>query len=254
MIRIRIIVLLVVGMTIITGCSKGESDQNSVEQDDGIEQNDENNDEIPVVLDPDSVTLIFPKNKTECNEGVFIDNSWSIVTFRWNPSNNTDHYELWYRQEGIGSWTKETTSDTEIDVQIHRGKQYQWKVISKNKQSSKNATSENWNFYNAGSGEENYAPFPATLINPKDGDVMNSKNNSNYYFQWDASDLDNDPLTFDLYVGTHPDSLNIVKNLQKTSELMVYHISFGVKHYWKIKTSDSNGNSSLSETWSFTRY
>lgn len=250
MIRPKIYLVLI--LHCLLACSKGDSgmDQDNPDPDIDNEQKEE-----PPVTHPEPALLLFPEDKTECHEGVIIDDSWSEVTFQWNPSQHTDYYELWYRVTGTSPYQKETTKDTEITVRIRRGEQYQWYIVSKNNQSAQNVKSSYWNFYNAGSGKENYAPFPATLINPQDEDVINYSNSSRYYyFEWEASDLDNDPLTFDLYLGTHPDSLRVVKSFGETRESMSNHISSGIKYYWQIKTSDPKGSSSLSEIWSFTRY
>lgn len=243
---------------LLVACSPGDPEPKPINPDPGgdTDQNDPD-DGSPVVEDPEATTLVFPENQTECNEGIIVDENWSKVTFRWNESPNTEFYELWYSivQEGTSPVQKEITTNTELEVQIRRGVQYQWYVTSRNSSSTERPSTDFWFFYNAGEPEENYAPFPATLINPKNGAVMEFDNTDSYYnFRWEASDLDEDILTYELFLGTEEDQLVSVATLEDPQESISNHVQPGIKYYWQIKTSDPKGSSSLSEVWSFTRY
>lgn len=241
-------ILLILCLFLIANCSK---DNPGMDKIDPIIK-DENPDDIPgQEIEPKPAALIFPENRSECNEGIYIDKEWSLVNFQWKASRDTDTYELWMKNSKNPTWTNVSTDKTEMEIQLSRGVQYQWKVISKNGNSAKKATSETWEFYNGGDGITNYAPFTPTLIYPRNEQILRS--GDNYYFQWTASDLDNDLLTYDLFVGSHPDSLNLVKTLSGKQEFIYDYAKHNEWYYWKIHVSDDHGNTSKSEINSFIR-
>ena len=239
---------LISGLLLFVNCSKDNTGP-----DDTISTiDDENPDDEPIsAIEPAPAILIFPENHTECNEGVAIDDEWSLVNFQWNASTDTDSYEIWIKNSGNLTWESISTDKTEIEIQIARGVQYQWNVVSKNSNSTKKATSETWQFYNSGPGSSNYAPFTPTLIYPRDGQILRS--GDSYYFQWTTSDLDNDPILYDLFVGSHPDSLNLMKTLSDTKEFIYTYVNHNEWSYWKIHASDNHGNTSKSDIHSFIR-
>ena len=100
--------------------------------------------DIPVVITPSSATLIFHENNSECNEGKVISDTESIVSFRWEDSQNTDRYLLNVKLVEDGSIQTITSSSLEADVTILRGKTYQWHVISKKDGVSITAESPVW--------------------------------------------------------------------------------------------------------------
>ena len=69
--------------------------------------------EVRVIVTPSSATLIFPENKSECNEGKVISDTESIVNFRWKASQNTDRYLLNVKLVEDGSIQTITSSSLE---------------------------------------------------------------------------------------------------------------------------------------------
>lgn len=239
---------LILCLFLIANCSKDDPGTDKV---DPIIKDEDPDDRPDPEIEPKPVALIFPENRSECNEGVYINEEWSLVNFQWKAAEDTDTYEIRIKNSKNQTWTSVSTDKTETEIQLLRGVQYQWRVISKNSNSTKIATSETWDFYNSGHGITNYAPFTPTLTYPRNEQILRS--GDNYYFEWSCSDLDNDPLIYDLFVGRHPDSLNLVKTLSQTQEYIYGYAKRNEWYYWKIQVSDDHGNISISETNSFIR-
>ena len=50
------------------------------------------------------------------------------------------------------------------------------RVASKANDTSDTTDSDTWQFYLAGDGQENYAPFPATILSPTSGAAVDASN------------------------------------------------------------------------------
>jgi len=242
-------VLLLIGFLISINCKKGDDGVQTPDSNVDIDQNEDLPDEN--VPSPEPVSLIFPLDRTECNDGIIIDEQWSSVEFKWNPSDNTDGYEVRLTTTSNFNEIIKETQDTTLLINIQRGKQYKWYVISKSNSTNKTSSSDLWSFYNTGLGVENHAPFPALLTFPTDGQVLTT--NDAYYFLWSATDLDNDPLEYELFIGSHPDSLSFKETLSEPKTFMWNYAEREIWQYWKIHTTDPQGSTSISETKSFIR-
>ena len=65
---------------------------------------------------------------------------------------------------------------------------YSWKVVSKANGTNYSNNSDTWQFYLAGDGQENYAPFPATILSPSSGvsvDSIEALTGIDFYHQLD---------------------------------------------------------------------
>lgn len=201
-----------------------------------------------IVPDPKATTLIFPGNNTECNEGVVIDALQSRVTFQWNASEDTDSYEVNIRNISTNQNITLTVSAEEAAIIIDRGTPYEWFIISKATGTAATASSAKFKFYNQGPGIENYAPFPAEVVNPIRGaDVTNSA--GTVTLEWKGTDIDNDIATYEVFFGTTEtptESLGII-----SQENIDVTVTAGTIYYWSVDITDAAGNSSQSEVFEF---
>lgn len=69
---------------------------------------------------------------------------------------------------------------------------------------------------------------------------------------WSCSDLENDPLTYDVYFGTANPPTTKVSSNQSVNKLSRDWLSAGTAYYWYVKARDSRGNTSTGEVWKFT--
>ncbi|MBM1107507.1 hypothetical protein JQC67_15235 [Aurantibacter crassamenti] len=208
------------------------------------------NDTIPeeVINNPTAAILSFPENNTECNEGVIINDNKSRVNFQWKASEFTDNYTVVLKNLTTNI-TLETESKTStVEIIIDRSASYQWHVISKSEINNETTQSDIWKFYNAGKGKVNYAPFPADIVAPENGNTI-SQIDDKIILEWNTVDIDNDIKEYEVFFGsenTSKESLGIV-NKNKFE----VNVASGTKYFWMIKTIDEVGNSSTSDVFNF---
>ena len=134
---------------------------------------------------------------------------------------------------------------------MNKGTPYSWLIISKRSGTSVTATSNSWKFYLSGEGLLNYPPFPADLISPTSGKSFASTTTS-VELSWEGDDPDGEILTYTLYFdnqdGLQTPSLEN-KNISSNSKNV--NVNSGNTYYWRIKTTDTNENSSYSQVYSF---
>ncbi len=199
------------------------------------------------VIPPSIASLIFPEDNTECNEGTIISETESSVTFRWNPSDNTDTYTLTIQNLLEGTTQSVNANTNQQTVTIKRGVPFSWSVISRSNQTTQTATSEIWRFYNAGSSIANYAPFPAELVSPAMGASVAS---GDVTLVWNGEDIDDDIDSYDVYLDTtNPPQTKIVSDV--TTNSIIANLNSNTVYYWYVFSKDSQNNTSTSEIFEF---
>tara|TARA_B100000963_G_scaffold360925_1_gene393903 strand:- start:1779 stop:2456 length:678 start_codon:yes stop_codon:yes gene_type:complete len=197
-----------------------------------------------VIITPEPPLLIGPENNNSCSSETIISAGKSQVNFSWQAALNADEYELIIRDIQTNYDIQLTTFRTSSAVVLDRGNQYSWWVISKHNADQTFSKSWVWTFYLEGSQKSSHFPFPANLLNPKSNDQI-SLIDGKYIFRWETTDLDNDIIEYDMYLGTDPAEL--ILTAEKLSlnyvELSLNSNQF---YYWKVITKDAEGNSSSS--------
>ena len=115
--------------------------------------------------DPPGVSsLSFPENNKVCQEGASVSDTESSVDFQWAASENTNSYDLIINDiEAETSNTYSEITATNKEVNLTTAKSYSWKIVSKSNESAETVSSDLWQFYLAGQGEENFAPYPTNI-------------------------------------------------------------------------------------------
>ena len=154
----------------------------------------------PQVPAPGKSSLSAPENNEICYEGEVVNESNSAVTFSWDTSSDTSSYDLQItNQETNETQTEGGITSTSKVVTLATDVSYSWKVVSKANDTSDTTNSDTWQFYLAGDGQENYAPFPATIISPTSGAAVDS-NGGKVILSWEGNDPDEgDSLTYTVY-------------------------------------------------------
>ena len=201
-------------------------------------------------LDPESVSLISPKNLESCANAVRINDTDRQVRFEWTEALNVDQYELIVEN----SITKEKfISNTPLlnsSLVISAGAPYSWFVRSKSDFTSITKNSEIWQFYLERIPTENHIPFPALLLFPLNNTSVSLNNENQILFRWRGADLDNDIESYDFYIGVQEENLNLEKQDISTSQVSI-ELDSNSTYFWQIKTTDKSNNSSYSEIFSF---
>jgi hypothetical protein len=145
------------------------------------ENNDDDGPEpIAPTPPPEAAILVFPENNTECNISEVLSNTQSTVPFLWNPSQNTDTYQISIRNLNTNTIViSQVVTNPEADITLERGTPYEWSIESRANGTNETASSSSFRFFNEGPGIQNYAPFPAKAINPARGVSIISKDNQN---------------------------------------------------------------------------
>jgi len=236
----KILIKIFLSFTILTACGGGGGDDTPSP--------------TPVtpvaeIPNPGNATLVFPEDNTECNTGVIVDETRSNVTFTWNSSENTTSYEVNLRNLNNNNTIKQTSTINEATILIQRGTPYEWFVVSNATGTTQTGISLTWKFYNEGPGITNYAPFPAEAVNPKRGENLTVVNNQ-IDLEWTASDIDEDIISYDIYLDTTENPTTLIGTTTETTLPSIPVIS-NTLYTWKVVTHDSSNNSSSSEIFEF---
>lgn len=96
-----------------------------------------------------------------------------------------------------------------------------------------------------------FSPPPFMAYNPVPFD--NSVNQSTFVtFSWDGGDPNNDPVTYDVYLGHTPDTMTLVYANSPIDSYYPGSLEENTTYYWKIITQDIYGASTEGATWKFT--
>ena len=199
----------------------------------------------PSVPAPGKSSLSAPENNEVCYEGEAVDASNSAVSFSWDASSDTDSYDLQItNQETNQTQTESGITSTSKAVTLATDVSYSWKVVSKANDTNDTTSSDTWQFYLAGDGQENYAPFPATILSPTSGAAVDASNGL-VTLSWEGNDPDEgDSLTYTIYfdeVDGLQDPQTANTNITETS--LEVEVESGTTYYWRVKTSDGTSSS-----------
>lgn len=197
----------------------------------------------PQVPSPGKSSLSAPENNEVCYKGEEVDDSNSEVTFSWDASSDTDSYDLVItNQETSQSQTESGITSTSKAVTLATDVSYSWKIVSKANDTSDTTDSDTWQFYLAGDGQENYAPFPATILSPTSGAAVDT-NNGSITLSWEGNDPDEgDSLTYTIYFDEVDGLQDPIEEDSSETELEV-SVESGTTYYWRVKTSDGKSSS-----------
>ena len=204
-------------------------------------------------IPPSQVTLSLPANNENCSSGTSISSTQSSVEFSWSDISGVTTYSLNIKNlQTNAEIIRSGITSNSISVDLNKGYAYEWYVISVSENyPDDQPTSDKWRFYLKDDGEQNSAPFPAELINPKSGEVIELIGGA-FEMQWSGSDPDGDNLTYTLYVDkidgkqTTPQDFNNISDTSIQVQLDPNNI-----YYWRVNSHDSNGNSTYSQVRSF---
>ena len=196
-------------------------------------------------LDPESVSLISPKNLESCTNSVRINDTDRQVRFEWTKALNVDQYELIVEN----SITKEKfISNTPLlnsSLVISAGAPYSWFVRSKSDFTTVTKNSEVWEFYLERIPNESHIPFPASLLYPLNNSSVSLTNENQILFRWKGLDLDNERRAIDV-------TMTKLRSLCESTGIALILVSHlrrpqGQAHEEgrEISTSDLKGSSGL---------
>jgi hypothetical protein len=200
---------------------------------------------------PASALLEFPLKNSECTTGESTSlSTTSLVEFRWTAADRAETYEL--RVTNLTSNNTQTINVAVPSAQLPliKGAPYSWAVISRTSKVTETATSETWLFYNAGAATT-YPPFPADMVSPKQGTNVSKDINNEVLLDWDGADVDNDIAGYTVYFSTSNPPETPVASLASNSSQVRVSVTSQTVYYWRVITTDSQGNSADSGVFEF---
>ena len=199
---------------------------------------------------PQGAQLVFPEENSECTTGTDINQNATQITFRWTASNNTDSYTLTVVNLNNNVPQNISTTSTSASLTISKGAPYAWSVTSRNSRSDQVASSPTWLFYNAGA-LTTYAPFPAQLTSPSSGATVLKDIANEVLLEWSGADVDADIDSFEVFFSeTNPPTTSVGLTSATTMERPV-GVTSGTVYYWRVVTTDLEGNTSISSVFDF---
>ncbi len=196
---------------------------------------------------PLAPTLIFPAQNELC-----ITN---LLEFKWNASTNTDGGPLLYvfeiakDNQFSNIVISEVQTSTSKIVTLEKGVAYFWRVKAKSVKNIESAYSAISKFYTEEIPNSNHLPFAPALANPNLGQTLNNTTTVN--LQWSATDIDLDPLKYDVFFGKDKDALVLVaENIENTN----FEVSLNTAqttYFWKVIVKDNKGTAVTGPIWHF---
>lgn len=192
-----------------------------------------------------SITLVYPENNSESNNGLLISDSQNELIFLWMDENNNTPYTVHITNNNTFQNQILESNETQLPIVLEIGSAYTWYVTN-----SSGSVSQSWSFANNSSSIESSKPLPAEAISPVSGASI-SRTSTSVNLIWKGEDSDEDIVGYDLYFGktTNP---TLLEELIKGTRYDDIPVEAGETYYWKIITRDSVGNESTSAIFSFT--
>lgn len=197
---------------------------------------------------PGKATLLTPAQNSICISGTGTSTTESMVTFTWTATANTDAYDIVYKNLLLGTSITQTVTAATATVSLLRNTPYSWYISSKTYDSSTTTQSDTWKFYNSGAGIVSYAPFPAEIIDPAYGQLINA---SVVNLHWKGTSVDNNIVGYNVYLGTTT-TPPVFKPLLTDDFINAVPVNRNTTYYWHVVTVDANGNYSDSGLYQFT--
>ena len=226
--------LIVFSVSILFSCSSGGDDD--VKKPDPVEN-----------TAPTVPSQVYPLNNTVC-----IDNN---VVFEWNASTDAEGNSISYQIELSENSSfspisnSASSSSTSKLVSLTKGKSYYWRLKARDSKGNESDYSSVSQFLTEGDGVSNHLPFAPSLLAP----ALNSEiDGTSTTLSWQASDVDQDPLVFDVYLDTNADPTTKVSENQSATTFDASGLSASSTYYFKVVVKDDKGGISIGQVWSFT--
>jgi hypothetical protein len=194
---------------------------------------------------PEQAVLVSPAANEACAQGTIVSSTISTVTLKWNAAANADLYEVNIKNLLTQVVSKQTTSATQLVVNLNSNTPFSWNVVSKSESSTEIGTSETRKFYNAGQAIAYFAPFPPDNLVPAMRQAVTAVNGK-INLSWTADDADSDLSAYDVYLGTTSTNIPLLQANITEKKLDDVTVTANASYYWKVVAKDVKGNTAES--------
>jgi hypothetical protein len=207
---------------------------------------DDQPDPTPINNAPNKSVISAPVNNLLC-----INN---VVQFQWEAATDPDgdavNYQLQLATNNQFTENVQNLSnivETSYQLSLNKGVAYYWRVQTVDSKGLSSEYSNIFQFYTEGDGASNHVPFAPYIVSPNLNQIIQTTDTK---LEWAASDVDNDPLTYDLYFGTaNPPITKVAEN--QSSKTFDITLNSSTDYYWKIVVNDGKGGISFGQIWNF---
>lgn len=194
---------------------------------------------------PTIPALFYPTNNLLCTD--------STVSFSWEAARDANNDPIEYmlqvatdNQFGTLDFSAKTTT-TSHAFKLEKGVSYYWRVKASDDKNASSNFSPVFSFYTQGEAVSNHLPFSPQLVSP----ILNAKIDDQLIdLKWSANDVDNDPLSFDVYFGTDNPPMLLVGHNQPSPQIQV-QVTSKSKYYWYVVVKDNRGGVTFGQIWDF---
>lgn len=196
---------------------------------------------------PSAPSLVYPAQNQLC-----IDNT---LEFKWNTSTNDDGSSVVYIFEIATDNQFSTIITSEIQtslskiVTLEKGVAYYWRVKAKSSKGIESDYSPTSQFYTEEIPNSNNLPFSPDNATPFVGQNFDGVNTID--LQWTASDVDKDPLKYDVYFGKDKNALTLMLEDTEQTTLQVTADTPQTTYYWQVTVKDDKGAETNGPIWNF---
>ena len=227
------IIYILVFSIIYASCSPSSDDEGSGQQ---------NSDSTPSAPE-----LSFPAQDQLCTT--------NTLNFTWNASTNADGSSVIYTFEIATDNQFSTIVVSEIQtslsriVTLEKGVAYYWRVKAISSKNIESDYSKPSQFYTEEVPNTNNLPFSPALVAPFIGEAFDNTNSVD--LEWTASDVDQDPLEYDVYFGKDKDALILETENTTNTSIQVSLDTANTTYYWRVVVKDDKGAKVTGPLWYF---
>lgn len=200
----------------------------------------------PVIANeaPTVPKLVFPINNEACTN--------FNLEFDWDSATDNDQDEIRYIIDVAENdrfstiLFTESTSQTVNTFTLSKGTTYFWRVKAIDSQGNESAYAPVESFFTEPEAGVNTIPNTPTIVSPLLGERLSA---TTITLDWDATDADNDLLTYDVYFGeTNPPVL-----LSQNVDVTTFDVSVlpDKTYYWRIVVKDNHQGTAIGQLWRF---
>ncbi|TWO33422.1 hypothetical protein E1J38_005875 [Seonamhaeicola sediminis] len=197
---------------------------------------------------PTTPALVFPSQNQLCTT--------NVLNFEWQASTNSDGSSVIYILEISkdnqfnNKVVDEVLTSLSKIITLEKGFAYYWRVKARSTRNIESDYSPTAQFYTEEVPNSNHLPFAPALQSPFLGQYLET-GTTTVNLEWTASDVDGDPVTFDVYFGKDKDALSLVSEDTSANTFEVNLDTVDTTYYWKIVVKDDKGASVTGPIWYF---
>ncbi|MEW7289149.1 fibronectin type III domain-containing protein [Aquimarina sp. 2304DJ70-9] len=193
---------------------------------------------------PSVPKLVFPTNNATCTN--------FNLEFDWDAATDSDGDSVNYTIDIAESdsfativFTQNTSQTTNI-LTLEKGTTYFWRVKAKDNVGNESAYTATQTFFTEPDAGVNTVPNAPSVVSPTLGERVSG---TTITLDWDATDRDNDPLTFDLYFGDTNPPVLFAESVDATA--LDVTVTADMIYYWRVVVKDDKAGVTIGQVWNF---